>query len=208
MKFRPWTLRMWAQILRFEFNIFATWMNIEVNSFLFRSIKILSSFCFLGCRWREITFGCEGVGHMWSLPTSELVPFWFLFLNLVYFLAFLVFCDFYVICKQILVIIYYLHVICKRLLIILYRNWAYVKFLAKKIDSLWSWVVSFVQNYIISDIFVFIILFPELKTQSKWEICCCLWRWWVHYIYCFGMEKSIIWFRFGVCVVIWWRICC
>lgn len=53
-----------------------------------------------------------------------------------------------------------------------------------------------------------LLLFSESKAQSKWEVCCCLWRWGIHYIHCFGMEKQIIWFCLGVCLVFRWGIRC
>ena len=34
-----------------------------------------------------------------------------------------------------------------------------------------------------------LLLFSESKAQSKWEVRCCLWRWGIYYIHCFGMEK-------------------
>lgn len=29
----------------------------------------------------------------------------------------------------------------------------------------------------------------ELKAQPQWTICCCMWRWWIYYLYSFGMEE-------------------
>ncbi len=48
----------------------------------------------------------------------------------------------------------------------------------------------------------------ELETQSKWQICCCLWRWRVHYLHCTCMEKSFIWLCTWICLVNGWWICC